>query len=115
MKIERRVRMTPRTVDMSPGPMKLGASYVQLFRDVSDPSWVTLDFKGDPKVDWSVQVVPGLSNHQDGETLDVSSGSVRLNFGRLLERTLVILALPRGEDEPDQRTDRRYPYRFRLR
>jgi hypothetical protein len=114
VKIERRVRVTPQTVDMSPGPMKLGTHYVQLFRNPGDRSWVILDFEGDPRVRWSVQIVPGLSNSQDGETLDISSGSAKVNFGYLSERTLVILALPRGKDDPDQRDDSRYPYRFTL-
>jgi hypothetical protein len=114
VKIERRLRMTPQTVTMSPGPMKLGTQYVQLVRNPGDPSWVMLDFEGDPNVRWSVQVVPGLAHWQDGETLDLSSGSAKVSFGHLSERTLVILALPQGKDEPDNRNDSRYPYRFTL-
>jgi hypothetical protein len=94
--------------------MKLGTQYVQLVRNPGDPSWVMLDFEGDPNVRWSVQVVPGLAHWQDGETLDLSSGSAKVSFGHLSERTLVILALPQGKDEPDNRNDLRYPYRFTL-
>jgi hypothetical protein len=114
VKIERRLRAVPQTVEMQPGPMELGVHYVQLYREPGDPTQVKLRFDGDRRVRWSVQVVPGLSRDSDGETLDLSGGTATMRFGRFTERTLVILALPLRGNDPDTRTDRRYPYRFSL-
>jgi hypothetical protein len=101
-------------ITITPGPMLLGVQYIELTRESTDPALITVQFDGNTNVRWVVQVVPALSETDDGETLDLSTGSATLGFGTLNKRTLVILALPIGEDDPDDRTDTRYGYSITL-
>ena len=105
---------TPMTLDFSPGPMLLGAHYVELYLDEGDPTDFTLAFTGDPAVRWAVQVVPGLDQTSDGELLDLTTGTATLHFGTLGARTLIVLALPAGADDPEDRTSDRYSYSLSL-
>ncbi len=109
VKIEQRHRVANMALEI-PGPMLLGTQYIQLYREAGDPSQVTLSFDGEAGVHWVVQAVPGLAPDSDGELLDFSSGTAQLDFGALEERSLVVLALPKGADDPDTRDDTRHPY-----
>jgi hypothetical protein len=52
----------------------------------------------------------GPNSLSDGEVLDVSGGPATLRFGEGPSRTLVVLALPAGPDDPDDRTAERFPF-----
>jgi hypothetical protein len=103
-----------RTVRIEPGPMLLGAVFVELTREAGDPEALDVSITGDPRVRWSVQAVPGIDAGTDGDTLDVSSGPATLRFGGLASRTLIVLALPAGPDDPDTRTNERFPFTLTL-
>jgi hypothetical protein len=108
--IEQRVRLSSTSIAVTPGPMMLGVQYVQLYREAGDPTEATLTFEGDAAARWSVQAVPGVVDGEDGEVLDVAAGPAALSFGTLTERAIVVLALPLGADDPEDRDDTRYPY-----
>jgi hypothetical protein len=108
--IAERVRLEPGLIEVSPGPMLLGVQYVQVYREDGDPTEATLSFEGDDAVRWSVQAVPGLEAEDDGEILEISSGTAPLRFGSLTERAVVVLALPDGADDPEDRDDTRHPF-----
>jgi hypothetical protein len=94
--------------------MLLGAVFVELTREAGDPEALDVSITGDPRVRWSVQAVPGIDAGTDGDTLDVSSGPATLRFGGLASRTLIVLALPAGPDDPDTRTNERFPFTLTL-
>lgn len=85
-------------------PMVLGSAYV----DVAAPSGggrVAIELRGaDPAVRWVVQAVPGAGS--DGDVLAVAAGPVVIDVAG--PRTIVVTALPRGADDPDDRTDDRH-------
>jgi hypothetical protein len=110
VRVQRRVPARSAVIRESRGPMLLGVHYVTVYREGSAPAALEVTFAGDPAVGWSVQAVPGVEPGTDGEVLDVASGPATLRFGDLAERTLVILALPLGPDDPDDRTDDRFGY-----
>jgi hypothetical protein len=112
--IERRLPAVPQSVVLAPGPMMLGAVFVELTREPDGPEALTVDVGGEPRVRWSVQAVPGLEPGTDGEVLDLSAGPATLRFGTMASRTLVVLALPAGPDDPDERTTDRFPIRLTL-
>jgi hypothetical protein len=99
---------------LAPGPMMLGAVFVELTREPDGPEALTVDVGGEPRVRWSVQAVPGLEPGTDGEVLDLSAGPATLRFGTMTSRTLVVLALPADPDDPDDRTTERFPIRLTL-
>lgn len=112
--VERRVPARSATIRESRGPMLLGTHYVTLYREGPTPAALQVTFDGDPAVAWSVQAVPGLAPLSDGDLLDTTAGPATLDFGDLAERTLVILALPLGADDPDDRTADRFGYTLTL-
>lgn len=114
VKIERTARITDAEVAIEPGPMMLGAVYVEIAREEGDPARATIGLDGDPGAAWSVQAVPGLEPGVDGEELDLSSGEATLDLGALDARTLVVLALPLDAGDPDERTDERFPFTLTL-
>ncbi|MBI5486364.1 MAG: hypothetical protein HY905_03440 [Deltaproteobacteria bacterium] len=112
--VERTLAASPQVVFVEPGPMMLGAVFLEVARESDAPGSIAIDLKGDPRVHWSVQAVPGLTPDSDGDILDLSSGPATLRFGSLASRTLVILALPSGPDDPDDRSPERFPFTLTL-
>ncbi|MBI5502921.1 MAG: hypothetical protein HY907_21935 [Deltaproteobacteria bacterium] len=112
--VERRLAASPQTVFVEPGPMMLGAVFLELAREADAPGSLAVDLKAGPGVRWSVQAVPGLAPDSDGDLLDVSAGPAILRFGALPSRTLVVLALPTGPDDPDDRSPQRFPFTLTL-
>lgn len=85
-------------------PMTLGSAYVDLVPQAGDPTRVAVSLEGaSTAVTWVVQVVPGATT--DGEVLDLAAGPRTITVPG--PRTLVVTALPRGADDPDDRTDAR--------
>ncbi len=99
---------TPR-VPVWPAPMLLGNAYVTLEGAASVVVGVALEVPAGDRVRWVVQAVPGLTEDDDGELLDLSAGPAPLQLGADGRRTLVLTALPAGEDDVDDRTDARFP------
>jgi hypothetical protein len=85
-------------------PMTLGSAYIDLVHRVGDPISATIDLNSaSTAVEWVVQVVPGLS--ADRDVLDLDHGPVVVDVSR--DRTVVITAIPRAANDPDQRSDSR--------
>lgn len=96
-------------VPVWPAPMLLGNAYVALVGAPDARLHVALETPDGGRVRWVVQAVPGLVGESDGETLDLSAGPAPLQLTADGRRTLVITALPAGEDDVDERTDARFP------
>ncbi len=87
--------------DVTVEVMALGSAYIAL--ETGGPIEVT-SFSADPAVDWVVQVVPGATAGSDGETLNLSTGPIRIDA--TAPRALIVTALPQPpEADPDLRTD----------
>lgn len=116
VKIEKEVIATPQIIRIEEGPMLLGVQYITLIKPNNLSSPILLEFDGDKKVKWSIQIVPGIDNENDGEILnfDPVSKMAQISFGNLNERTLVILALPLEEYDPDKRSNDRYSYSINI-
>jgi hypothetical protein len=100
---------------LSPAPMMLGSSYLELTRGTSDPETVTVALvSAATGVRWVVQALPGLDG-TDGEILDVSGGAATVRFPASNRRTIVVTAMPAGADDPDSRTDTRHPVTLQIR
>ena len=114
--IEREIPAEPGVHRFEPGPMMLGVHYVTLTTPEDGTGEIILGFDGDIGARWSIQLVPGLEPGSDGETLNLSGAeqTVAVSFGDLPARTLVILALPVGLDDPDGRGEERFPYTLTL-
>ena len=98
-----------RSIALTPAPMLLGTSYVELYRQPGDAASVKVSLAGAATdCRWVVQAVPGVDGSSDGETLDLSSGSATITFGGDGRRTLVLTALPLDAYDPDLRDDSRY-------
>jgi hypothetical protein len=102
-----------RAFEVQPAPMMLGSAYL----DVEAPAGtvdvgveVVSSAKG---VRWVVQAVPGRGHGADGEVIDVERGG-RLRLDAKGKRTLVLTALPVGADDPDDRSDQRFPVAVRF-
>jgi hypothetical protein len=96
-------------IELEPAPMMLGSAYVEVSSESAAGFRLALEAPDEPDVDWVVQAVPGLDPGEDGEVLDLSAGGVAVTFGPGGTRTLIVTAMPTGPDDPDSRSDRRYP------
>jgi hypothetical protein len=95
------------TISLSPAPMLLGSTYIELERQSTDPSTVQVSFAPASTSSarrWMVQAVPGL----DGADGEIISGTATLRFPASNKRTLIITPVPTGAYDPDARTDTRY-------
>lgn len=91
-------------------PMMLGSIYVDLAPRPGAQVAVRL-LDADADVRWVVQVVPGATG--DGDVLAAAAGAVVLDAA--VARTLIVTALPRGADDPDDdRTDDRFAARLTI-
>lgn len=98
-----------RSIALSPAPMLLGTSYVALTRQAGDAARVQLSLKNaSPDCTWHVQVVPGSIIGSDGETVTFVAGKATIELGSLMQRTVIVTALPSGGYDPDDRDDTRY-------
>ena len=104
------VTATVATVAIDPPPMMLGSVYVRITSGAGGPDRLLLSLgatSGD--VRWAVQALPAADGVADGEWLDLSAGPAQLDLSTVSSRVVVITALPVGADDPDGRTDARYP------
>lgn len=91
-------------------PMMLGSIYVDLAPRPGAQVAVRL-LDADADVRWVVQVVPGATG--DGDVLAAAAGAVIVDAA--VARTLIVTALPRGADDPDDdRTDDRFAARLTI-
>ena len=85
--------------------MTLGNAYVDVTPQAGDPARIAISLENaDPSVTWVVQVVPGAGG--DGDILDLGAGPRTVAVPG--PRTVIVTALPRGADDPDDRTDARH-------
>ena len=81
--------------------MALGSAYVDVAPSDGAPTSATVELQdASSAVRWVVDVVPGANS--DGDRLDLSHGPVRIDVSR--PRTIVVTALPEGENDPDTRS-----------
>ena len=104
--------------EFNPAPMMTGTVYLTVQRrNASQTSFqLSLDIPYDPAVKWVVQAVPGVVAGSDGETVDVSSGAVRIPLASDGARTLIVTALPASASgfDPNNQTAFRYPLSVRI-
>ena len=101
-------------VAVSPEPMMLGSSYLEISRGGGGTTPVDVSLASpDPGVIWVVQAVPGIGGG-DGDVVDVTGGPVPVELTPGGTRTLVLTALPAGPYDPDERTGDRYPVTITL-
>ena len=85
--------------------VRLGNAYVDVTPQAGDPARIAISLENaDPSVTWVVQVVPGAGG--DGDILDLGAGPRTVAVPG--PRTVIVTALPRGADDPDDRTDARH-------
>ncbi len=97
-----------------PAPMMLGAVYVDLeAAPGAGPVTVSLEAEPGYAVQFVVQALPGLPAG-DGQRLNPGDMPWSVALDAAGRRTLAILALPTGPDDPDERTADRYPFTLSL-
>jgi hypothetical protein len=103
--------LAPLTREIVPAPMLTGSAYLEIKRanETQTSFQVSINAAADPALRWVVQAVPGLSPGQDGDLVDLGSGSVRIPFNSSGKRTLILTALPVSGFDPNHQTDTRYP------
>jgi hypothetical protein len=105
------VSLSTRTVDITPGPMLIGSSYLEIDREnAAQTSFlVSLRVPSNPTVKWVLQAVPGVNPGSDGEVVDLSAGPAKVSFAPNGKRALILTVLPVSEFDPNKQTDTRYP------
>jgi hypothetical protein len=93
------------TIPLDPAPELYGASYVQVRREAGQPASITvgLDVADTDGVRFVVQAVPGPGD-SDGELLEVDPDTgvtAALDLSEHATRTIIVLALPAGELDPE--------------
>ena len=105
-----RVDTSPKRFAVDSPPMMLGSNYIDVV-SAGGASQVTVSLVDpSPNARFVVQAVPGLEPDSDGEFLDLSSGPKTLRLDAEGKRTLIVVALPNGDDDPDARPNTVYPY-----
>ncbi len=94
-------------------PMILGSAYVDVVAATPgiDSFELSLHSAPPPGATWKVQAVPGLQDGQDGDVVDLSTGTARVTFAPVSDgkrRTLILTLLPDAQrydpatpDRPD--------------
>ncbi len=103
--------LSAQTYNVPEPPMLTGCAYLEVKREnVMQASFqVSINTQPDAGVRWVVQAVPGLDASSDGEIVDLSSGSARVDFDVTGKRTLIMTVLPVVSYDPNHQSDKQYP------
>lgn len=110
------VTLKPITQLISSAPMLTGSAYIKIERENAALASFQLSLvtPSAPSAKWVVQAVPGLTEGNDGEIVDLLSGSARVSFTPKGNRTLILTVVPVSDFDPYHQTDVRYPVSVRI-